>query len=85
MNTNELRSIHPDTTHIIITDYNSELESILKRNPSAVIEDGEDMEYLIRNVDNPLMMNHHLEIELQSSYSSSHYSYDDEEGDIYGR
>lgn len=60
-------TVHEDTTHIIITEFQEELFSFLSEHLDAVIRDSQDNEYNVLLVDNPAQQNHHLEIEVKSS------------------
>lgn len=64
---NNYMTIHEDTTHVIIADYNETLFTLLSENLDATIRDNQDNEYNVLLVDNPANQNHHLEIEVNNS------------------
>lgn len=64
---NDFRTIHPDTTHIIITDFNPDLIDLLSADKGTKLMDGAGTVYDILNIDDPARQGHHLEIEVQST------------------
>lgn len=71
--TNKYRTIHPDTTNVIIADFNAELFSFLQANKDATIRDGMDDEYTVLLVDNPGLQNHHIEIEVKNEMAVNNH------------
>lgn len=62
---NDYRTIHPDTSHVIITDFNPLVIDLLDSSLGAHIKDGTGTVYTVLNVDDPAMQGHHLEIEVE--------------------
>lgn len=69
---NDFRTIHPDTTHIIITDFNPDLIELLSADRGTKLKDGEGVVYDVLNVDDPARQGHHLEIEVARSTGGGH-------------
>lgn len=63
---NDYMTIHPDTTHVIITNFSNELFDLLESTEGSYLEDGAGIEYKVLLVDDPGKQAHHLEIEVES-------------------